>query len=159
MKILLATDGSDYSLAAARSIAERPWPLGTEIKILSVVGNAVPAVELWVAAGEVIRSVRDAKMRLARETVAAAERIINQTTLKTAAEVLEGNPKRQIKEEAKLWGADLVVVGSHGRRGFTRALLGSVSEAVAMHAPCSVELIRDRALLSRSANGGGKNLN
>ena len=62
--------------------------------------------------------------------------------------VLEGSPKRRIVEEAKGWGADIVVVGSHGRRGLTRYLLGSVSEAVAMHAHCSVEVIRDRSLLA-----------
>jgi nucleotide-binding universal stress UspA family protein len=44
--------------------------------------------------------------------------------------------------EAAEWEADLIVVGSHGRRGVNRFLLGSVSEAVALHANCSVEIIR-----------------
>jgi nucleotide-binding universal stress UspA family protein len=43
---------------------------------------------------------------------------------------------------ADLWGADLIVVGSHGRRGVDRYLMGSVSEAVALHAHCSVEVVR-----------------
>ena len=51
-------------------------------------------------------------------------------------------PKELILSEAAEWGADLIVVGSHGRRGINRFLLGSVSEAVALHANCSVEIIR-----------------
>jgi len=58
--------------------------------------------------------------------------------------VLAGKPKWRIVDEAKEWGADSIVVGSHGRRGMTRLLLGSVSEAVAMNADCSVEVVRIR---------------
>lgn len=61
---------------------------------------------------------------------------------KVCAEVIEGYVKDSILEAAKLWPADLIVMGSHGRRGFTKFLLGSVSEAVVSHAPCSVEIIK-----------------
>jgi len=53
-----------------------------------------------------------------------------------------GIPKVVIIDDAKKWGADLIVVGSHGRTGLDRFLLGSVSEAVARHAACSVEIVR-----------------
>ena len=49
---------------------------------------------------------------------------------------------REIVKEAERWHARMVIVGSHGRRGFDRLTLGSVSEHVALHAPCSVEVIR-----------------
>jgi nucleotide-binding universal stress UspA family protein len=49
-----------------------------------------------------------------------------------------------IFQEAAEWGADLIVAGSHGRRGASRFLLGSVSEPVAFHAKCSVEIIRPK---------------
>jgi nucleotide-binding universal stress UspA family protein len=52
------------------------------------------------------------------------------------------DPKERILKEADDWGANFVVVGSHGQGGLTRLLLGSVSEAVATHALCSVEVIR-----------------
>jgi nucleotide-binding universal stress UspA family protein len=56
--------------------------------------------------------------------------------------VEEGNPKVVIVDEAEKWGADLIFLGSHGRKGLDRFLLGSVSEAVARHAACSVEIVR-----------------
>jgi nucleotide-binding universal stress UspA family protein len=54
-------------------------------------------------------------------------------------------PKELILQDADEWGADLIVCGSHGRRGLSRFLLGSVSEAIATHAKCSVEIIRQVA--------------
>ena len=55
------------------------------------------------------------------------------------------SPKEIILQEAAEWPADLIVLGSHGNSGLTRFLLGSTSEAVATHAPCSVEVIRVQA--------------
>src|SRR5262249_46652392 len=53
-----------------------------------------------------------------------------------------GHPTEKIIENSKRWGADLVALGSDGYRWFKRFLLGSVSHAVASHAPCSVEIVR-----------------
>jgi nucleotide-binding universal stress UspA family protein len=47
-----------------------------------------------------------------------------------------------ILDEAEKWKVDVIVLGSHGRSGFDRMVMGSVSEAVALHAKCSVEVIR-----------------
>ncbi|MFN2407796.1 MAG: universal stress protein [Pyrinomonadaceae bacterium] len=75
--------------------------------------------------------------------------------LKASGEVLSGKPKEIILEDAKKWNADLIVVGSHGRRGFKRFLLGSVSEAVAMNAHCSVVVVRSTARTARKARASG----
>jgi nucleotide-binding universal stress UspA family protein len=56
--------------------------------------------------------------------------------------VMRGDAKSAILDDAKSWGADLIVMGSHGRRGLERFLVGSVSEAVLRHAHCSVEIVR-----------------
>ena len=53
-----------------------------------------------------------------------------------------GDPKSKIIDAAEQWHADLIVLGSHGRTGLERFLMGSVSDAVARHAPCSVEVVR-----------------
>ena len=73
-----------------------------------------------------------AKLRAAEES-----RKLNVTT-----KVLSGSPKGVILEEAEAFGADLIVVGSHGHGMLERFLLGSVSQAVALHAKCSVEIVR-----------------
>ena len=55
---------------------------------------------------------------------------------------MEGSPKSVILDEAEKFGADLIVVGSHGQGGVERFLLGSVAYAVSLHAKCSVEIVR-----------------
>jgi len=147
-RILLATDGSDYSIAAARSVASRPWPEYSEVRIVSVVEEVVAAADPWYAAGAVAERVREEAAKNSDAAVNSAREIIETAGMPSEVTVLDGSPKRRIVEEAKSWNADLVVVGSHGRRGMRRYLLGSVSEAVAMHAHCSVEVIRDRSLLA-----------
>jgi nucleotide-binding universal stress UspA family protein len=52
------------------------------------------------------------------------------------------DPKAVILDEAKTWPADILILGSHGWRGLDRFMMGSVSESVAIHAHCSVEVIR-----------------
>jgi nucleotide-binding universal stress UspA family protein len=141
-KILLATDGSSYSECAARSIAERPWGKGTEVKIVSVIDPVIPATDPWYAAGEVMDRIRDQKRAECEQAVRSAKELLSGAGLTTSVSVHEGVPKWRILDEAQEWGANIIVVGSHGRRGLTRLLLGSVSEAVAMNALCSVEVIR-----------------
>jgi nucleotide-binding universal stress UspA family protein len=86
-------------------------------------------------------------MQRTEEAVMASEKIITDAGLTVSGTVAVpcATPKELILEEAHKWGADLIVVGSHGRRGINRFLLGSVSEAVASHAHCSVEIIRRSA--------------
>ncbi len=147
-KILLATDGSASSQAAARSIAARPWPPGTEIRVLSVVeflvSTAQALFEPPFVQSEQLETLRAEAMKHAQDAVAGAVEILRATGLDVSESVsvlLEG-PMRVILADAKQWGADRIVMGSHGRRGIDRFLMGSVSEGVAMHAECSVEVIR-----------------
>jgi nucleotide-binding universal stress UspA family protein len=149
-KILLATDGFEMAALAAKSVAERPWPAGTEVRVLSAVEMVLTtyqaALEPPFVNDEAMEVLREAAMQRAQNAVAAAEEIVASSSLKTSESisVLVNSPKQIILDEAQAWGADLIVVGSHGRRGISRFLLGSVSEAVATHAACSVEVIRKR---------------
>ncbi|HET7113414.1 MAG TPA: universal stress protein [Pyrinomonadaceae bacterium] len=138
-RVLLATDGSETSTAAAQALAGWPWPKQSEFKIVSV-------EEPWA-----IKQSRVGGNEQAQEAVASAKQVLASGALEAIGEVLSGNPKEVILEEARKWDADLIVVGSHGRRGFKRFLLGSVSEAVAMNAHCSVVVVR---ALSRSRKRG-----
>ena len=142
-RVLLATDGSQTSVAAAQGIAGRPWPEGSEFRVVSV-------EEPWAMKTSRVKSDEQAQ-----EAVTAASQLLASAGLKASGEVLSGRPKEVLLEEARRWGADLVVVGSHGRRGFKRFLLGSVSEAVAMNAHCSVVVVRASAQTSRKARASG----
>lgn len=148
-RVLVATDGSAYSDAAARSVAQRPWPKGTEFKIVSVVDQMIPAMDPWYASGEVIEQMLIQNRTQCEAAVDSASKTLTGAGLAASTSVRAGNAKWMIIDEAKEWNADLVVLGSHGRRGLTRVLLGSVSEAVAMNALCSVEVIRSRELLDK----------
>lgn len=129
-RVLLATDGSETSLQAARAVVGRPWPEGSEFRVISV-------EEPWA-----IKLSRVRQENEAQEAVSSAEQVLGSVGMKATVAVLSGNVKQAILEEAQKWAADLIVIGSHGRRGFKRFLLGSVSEAVAMNAPCSVVVVR-----------------
>jgi nucleotide-binding universal stress UspA family protein len=147
MKILLATDGSEFSKAAASSVAVRPWPENSEAKVVSCADPFGYTVEEEYETIEELDRRKEVFMTREEKAAREAMEIVSSAGLKTTAAVLGGYPKAAIVDEAKEWGADLVVVGSHGRRGIKRILLGSVSEAVALHAHCSVEVIRSRVLL------------
>jgi nucleotide-binding universal stress UspA family protein len=144
MKILLATDGSSYSECAARSIAERPWPKGTIVEVLAVAEVVTTAPDPWYASGQIAERLQVERLKAAKDDVKSAEDILSTVSLKPLTKIVCGYPKASILDEAKEWGADLIVVGSHGRRGLKRLLLGSVAEAVALHSHCSVEVIRQQ---------------
>jgi nucleotide-binding universal stress UspA family protein len=147
MKILLATDGSIYSERAVTSVAQRPWPRGSVVQILGVAELAPPGIDAWDSPGGIGDRVLDERIKAAKDDVKRAKSTINDAGLKSLTEVLTGYPKGSIVDHATEWGADLIVVGSHGRQGIRRLLIGSVAEAVALHATCSVEVIRERRMV------------
>ncbi len=149
MKVLLAIDGSDHSRAALAAVADRTWPSGTEIHVLTVIHSRWPLVgdPLFTVASAHIESIHeqehDAPALLSEAVAQIRTRAPGVVVTATA---LEGVPHEAIVQEAESWGADLVVMGSHGYGPFRRAILGSVAAAVAVEAPCAVEIIRmDRA--------------
>jgi len=150
MRILLAIDGSKHSEAAAQALSERPWPPETTIRVLSVVQSARAAAPFFP---ESQVNYEMATLRL----VDAAEKLVMQKAeaignsdssreagVKAETTVRQGDPRSEIVTEARDWGADLVVLGSHGRTGIKRLVMGSVAEYVVRHAPCSVEVARQR---------------
>src|SRR5262245_40526375 len=148
MKILLATDGSDCSNAAVDAVAERPWPEGSEVKIISAMELPyMPTTETWVLPDSYFNELEAAAKGQAETAVSqAVERIesAGANKLEVTTEIISGPAKDVILDKAESWGADLIVLGSHGYSGWQRFLLGSVSHAVATHAHCSVEIVRRR---------------
>ncbi|MGO9647399.1 MAG: universal stress protein [Terriglobales bacterium] len=150
MKILLASDGSRCSAKAALSVANRPWPAGSQISIVSVVQLLTPEIPNTAAplASEyptsLLEHVWEEARTHAEEAVAEARKTLSATGLKVCERRATpvGEPRALILDDAEEWEADLIVLGSHGRHGWDRMLLGSVSESVALYAHCSVEVVR-----------------
>lgn len=152
MKILLAVDGSEYSLTAAEVIASRPWPPGSTIKALCVVRLPfTPSAETRALPDSDYSRLERAAMEEARTAMDAVLARLNENSVPSEAapyvtsDIILGHPQETILEEADRWGADLIVLGSRGLGGFKRFLLGSVSTAAAAHAHCSVEIARHRS--------------
>jgi nucleotide-binding universal stress UspA family protein len=91
---------------------------------------------------DLMESERKRLHELVESTAAELRKSRAGEKLRIEMAVADGSPKAEIVEEAKRWGADLILIGSHGYGGVKRFMLGSVSQAVATHAPCSVEIVR-----------------
>jgi nucleotide-binding universal stress UspA family protein len=146
MRVLLATDGSECSENAAREVAGRPWPEGSEIHVVSVVEPPISvAPETWILPEGYYEEIERAAHEQGAAAVEAAARIVAEAQgdrVHVTKRLVTGVPKRALLEHAEEIGADLIVLGSHGYRAFERFLLGSVSQSVAQHAKCSVEIVR-----------------
>src|SRR5580704_16830896 len=139
MKILVGVDDSKSSRDVSRAIVTQFRTENTEVRVLHVlqpIALAPPqmapdyAPELEVQG----KPARELVERIATELGSAGFKV------DTAVEV--GDVRESILDSAAEWRADLIIVGSHGRRGIQRFLLGSVAEFVARHAKCSVEIVR-----------------
>ncbi len=149
MKILLATDGSTHSNAAVEEIANRPFPGGTQVLIISAFVSTALIVSSPALMGGLAGNYEEADtlaQKLAEDAVKVASEIIKEKnpSLSISTKVINESPKYGILKEAETFTADLIVVGSHGQGALSRFLLGSVSQAVALHADCSVEIVRKR---------------
>jgi nucleotide-binding universal stress UspA family protein len=136
-RVLLATDGSEASIAASQAIAEVSWPEDTEVRVVSAVNPMIYSFEeLGVTA--------DASTDYAHRAIGNAVQALSGAPVRISAEIIAGSASRQIIARAKHWGADLIVLGRNERRGLSRLLFGSTSAAVAKRAHCSVRVMRGK---------------
>ncbi len=149
MKVILAVDGSPCSNAAMGEAISREWKDGTELMVLAAVHTRIPEITdplLVMAAARVeMMEQENKRMRTLVERVAAMIRDSKKgKNLKIETRVVEGSPKEVILDESNRWQADLILMGCHGYGNVKRFMLGSVSQAVALHAPCSVQIVRTK---------------
>lgn len=138
MKILLAIDDSKFSEAATQALIARHKVQGLEVRVLHAIEPPTPLMAPEITAYvPPTESAEEAKALVAKAAGELRSAGVNVTTT-----IAQGDPKSKILDDAKAWGADLIVLGSHGRKGLDRFLIGSVSEAVLRHADCSVEIVR-----------------
>lgn len=148
MKILVANDGSEFGVVALAAAADLvDISRETHVKVVTVVvPDAVTDVERFIETARHLSDLSDPLVRHAEDVgIRSAEYLHNRfagTGVTITHEVLGGSAARAIVEKAEHWHADLIVVGSHGQSVWKRTLLGSVSDQVMHHSPCSVLVAR-----------------
>jgi len=145
MRILLALDGSPSSKAALEEVCRRPWPQGSEVRVITVLSpiEFMAMREEWHIPenhGEISR--QEGWGAVNSLELAEEELKRRAPDLRITAALLEGRPKDVIPDEAERWGAELIILGSHGYSSLRHLPLGSVAFAVLLSASCSVEIVR-----------------
>jgi nucleotide-binding universal stress UspA family protein len=143
MKILIPIDESDHSRAAIDRALATTWPRGTSFVVLSVARTPVTLSTEMYAPGlsyddEVMKAEMEFRRRLADEAVAK----LKGAGFEASGEVIAGDPRLEIVDVARREGVDQILIGSHGRTGLKRLLLGSVASYVVSNAPCSVLVVK-----------------
>ena len=146
MKIIIGVDDSAYSNEALKFVKGVRWAEGTRFIVVSAVTSGSVAVTV---AGEpggygLYPEAIEELTKLHQEFTARAELDLRSAGLQTEARVEVGDPGGVILRMAEKEMADLIVVGSHGRSGLTKLLMGSVASHVVTHAPCSVLVVKLR---------------
>ena len=147
MNILLATDGTKYGEAAAEMLGKFNLSDGDAVKIINVVDMAVPlAIDIYGSylpdTTVLENAARESAGKVVDDTIAKLRGFFGETSVDISSDILFGSPDGRIVETAEEMGADLIVIGSHGYKRWERLLLGSVSDSVVHHAPCSVMVVR-----------------
>lgn len=146
-RVVLGVDGSTYAQAAEEYLGK--WPIFSHaaIEATSVAHTSLATSSGLALSGyapstddftEIGKQVVGDHQRLADE---AAERL-KRAGLRASARVIEGDAASELIRVARDDQADLIVVGTHGRTGLSRLVLGSVARRVMVHAGCSVLVVR-----------------
>ena len=149
MKILLAIDDSKSAEAVTQVAMSQVRQEHTQVLVPHVVdwSNFMPSPfprvgEEPMYSARQLDSIIGTETTKAHELVTSAAERLRSAGFEATTSVREGDPKSVILDCATEWGAELIILGSHGRQGVARFVLGSVSEAVARYARCSVEIVR-----------------
>ena len=147
MKIIIATDGSTFGASAVKFAGRLTCEPGTEAEIVTVIEPAAGTeFETIIESTETLTDPENPEYRIASELLEKSKVYLSEAcsgkNLTISTKVLAGPAARAIVEEAEAWKAELIVVGSHGRGFWKRALLGSVSNRIVDHAHCAVLTVR-----------------
>lgn len=163
-KYLIALDDSDCSSATLDEVLKRQWPENAFFRVICVVEplpfQAYSGLGPWEDTGstefaELVEKTYQSEKQVALKIVEnAVEKLSGKfKTANVNAEVIDGYAKECIVSYAREWPADLLIMGSHGRRGFSAFMIGSVSKTSALHSPCSVLVVRSPKTAKASTAG------
>ena len=138
-KILIPTDGSDYSIRAAEYGLGLAKMLGAEVMVVYVIDTVVlDQVVKATQREDVDRELKQDGQRYVSYILGLAEK----EGVKGSSFLARGRPFEQIVHIAKGFGIDLIVMGTYGRRGAERILIGSVAERVIEYSSCPVLVVK-----------------
>ncbi len=147
MKILIATDDSEHSKIMLTEFSKRTFSPSTKIRLVSAyeISSYVTANPDMGAWSMYYNNAVERSKDLANDSIKKGIALIKkkQPKLSVTGAAVEGGAKKIILAEAEKFGADLIVVGSHGRGFVSGLLMGSVSQSIALYAKCSVEIVRN----------------
>lgn len=144
MKILIAVDDSPHSARAVRFVARMRWPAGSRVIVANVVTPQLTPPGVGGESGvPLLIEVSEEQRASARAVVAKAEAELREAGIATEERVSSGDPREALLRLVGEERVDLLVVGSHGRTGFAKLLLGSVSSHAVTHARCSVLVVKE----------------
>lgn len=135
--ILYPTDGSEGAAAALDHAIDHALQYDASLHVLYVIEETIPAIE--AGAPDVLEALEERGEQVLDD---ARERATEAGVASVQASVAAGSPYRQILKYVEESGIDLIVMGTHGRRGIDRYLLGSVAEKVVRTAGCPVLTVR-----------------
>lgn len=135
--ILYPTDGSEGANAALDHAIDHALQYDASLHVLYVIEETLPAIE--TGAPDVLEALEERGEQVLDD---ARKRATEAGVASVQASVAAGSPYRQILKYVEESGIDLIVMGTHGRRGIDRYLLGSVAEKVVRTADCPVLTVR-----------------
>ena len=143
LKVLFATDGSEHSIAMAKTIASLPFPGDTEVMVLSVISSSLTdiperfAVEINDRVKNIVAAKRETEFGEAEKILDEAIGLLGGKFNKVGKQIKQGDPSEEILKAAEEMKADIIAVGSSGMSGI-KGMLGSVSRYVLNHSTCSI---------------------
>ena len=144
-KILVAVDGSPTSLRGLDEAIKVANAMRGQLMLVHVVNELIISAEYVpsVYYEPILVSLRDSGAKVLEQAVSVARRA-GVTCEQKLIETLGGRAADEIVKQAQQWPADLIVLGTHGRRGLKRLAMGSDAELVLRQAPVPVLMVRDR---------------
>ncbi|HIA51496.1 MAG TPA: universal stress protein [Candidatus Melainabacteria bacterium] len=146
MKVLISIDESEYAAAIAQFVVDHQWDKDTEFTVMSVVEPLKVGNVMAVLPGPILDEMMEKRQENAQQVVEDTVRCISKIVSrdKIRKQIIEGSPTEEIMKEITISKPDMLLIGSHGRHGLDRIILGSVSLFLVSHAPCSVIVIKPK---------------